>query len=231
MGTHGRVEDEEEEAENSNEIQEGRLKNRGQTELAEAVDFMTRAERALTAADTGEALKAQRAALAAVQRAQTRQRYFLRTVPTPSRIDPARRLTGNLSEAASSHHPAPTTPADARAATIRTLLADCARLGDTLGTSTAADLASSLAARMIALDPASVPLHAAAGSLLQVTALAARGRADEARAMVQSAVAALTPLAQQATGPAAAPPRTDDALDPSLRGAMVDALRHPGGSR
>jgi hypothetical protein len=82
---------------------------------------------------------------------------------------------------------------------------------------------------MIALDPASVPLHAAASSLLQVAPLAARGRADEARAMVRSAVAALMPLARQASAAqaaASAAPRSDDAMDPSLRGAMVEALRH-----
>ncbi len=270
MGTHGRVEDEEEEAENSNEIQEGRLKNRGQSELAQAVDFMTQAERDLTTANTGDALKAQRAALAAVQRAQSRQRYFLRTMPTPSRIDPARRLTGNLSEASSSHHPASTMPADARAAAIRTLLADCARLaaaidattattaatgtlaatGAAAGTGAAAasgavaamrtsvpsasasQLASDMAARMIALDPASAPLRAAAGSLLQVASLLARGRAGEARAIVGSAAAAVMPLAQR--GAAAQPAAWsggDEAIDPALRGAMIDALRRPGGAR
>src|SRR5262249_10902914 len=128
MGTHGRVEDEEAEAENSNEIQEGRLQNKGQSELTQAVDLMTLAERHLTDANTGDALKAQRAALAAVQRAQSRQRYFLRTIPVPSRIDQTRRLTGNLTEAASSQHPPASAPPDASAAALRALLADCARL-------------------------------------------------------------------------------------------------------
>lgn len=237
MGTHGRVEDEEEEAENSNEIQEGRLKNRGQSELAQAVDFMTQAERDLTTADTGDALKAQRAALAAVQRAQSRQRYFLRTMPTPSRIDQARRLTGNLSEASSSHHPASTLPPDARAAAVRTLLADCARLAamivDDSATprGSASQLASDMAARMIALDPASASLRAAAGSLLQVAPLAARGRAGEARAIVGSAAAAVMPLAQRGAAAPAASSGGDEALDPALRGAMIDALRRAGGAR
>jgi hypothetical protein len=240
MGTHGRVEDEEEEAENSNEIQEGRLENRGQSELAQAVDLMTLAERNLTDANTGDALKAQRAALAAVQRAQSRQRYFLRTIPTGSRIDQNRRLTGNLTEAASSQHPGPTTSPDAQAAALRTLLNDCARLSAALDGANAAqttDFASSIGARMMALDPTSTQLHAAAASLLQVAPLAARGRIEEARGTVRSAAALLVPLAQRAAaasaGSAASAGATPSdagaaATDPALRGAVVDALRHAG---
>jgi hypothetical protein len=263
MGTHGRVEDEEEEAENSNEIQEGRLHNKGQSELTQAVDLMTLAERHLTDADTGEALKAQRAALAAVQRAQSRQRYFLRTIPIKSRIDQTRRLTGNLSEAASSQHPAPSGAADTHAALLRALLDDCARLSAMLdadvarakAAATAAsaasasaagplpgnatELASSIGARLMALDPTSTPLHAAAASLLQVAPLAARGHVDEARAIVRSAAALVVPLAQRASAPPAASLASVSTGgsgrgsgggaagdDPGLRGAVVDALRN-----
>jgi hypothetical protein len=250
MGTHGRVEDEEEEAENSNEIQEGRLHNKGQSELTQAVDLMTLAERHLTNADTGDALKAQRAALAAVQRAQSRQRYFLRTIPIKSRIDPTRRLTGNLTDAASSQHPAPAGSPDAQAAALRALLDDCARLSAMLTAGEAAQanagananananaLASSIGARMMALDPTSTPLHAAAASLLQVAPLAARGRTDEARGLVRAAATLLVPIAQRAAAAggadaAAASALTRDAdghsgagTDPALRGAVIDALR------
>jgi hypothetical protein len=242
MGTHGRVEDEEEEAENSNEIQEGRLHNKGQSELAQAVDLMTVAERHLTDANTGEALKAQRAALAAVQRAQSRLRYFLRTIPLPSRIDQTRRLTGNLTDAASSQHPAPSASPDERAAALRTLLNDCARLSAMLGSADgdahgAPDLASAIGARLMALDPTSTPLHAAAASLLQAPPLAARGRVDEARTIVRSAAALVVPLAQRASAPASASAASDAAAgagDAALRGAVVDALRRParpGGQR
>lgn len=243
MGTHGRVEDEEEEAESSNEIQEGRLQNKGQSELTQAVDLMTLAERHLTNAETGDALTAQRAALAAVQRAQSRQRYFLRTIPTASRIDQTRRLTGSLADAASSQHPAPAGSPDTRAATLRTLLADCARLTAMLGSaeppkaqtpsralSSMSDLASSIGARMMALDPTSTPLHATAASLLQVAPLAARGRVDDARGLVRAAAALIVPLAQDASAPTPTPVAAaaagGSAADPALRGAVVDALRH-----
>jgi hypothetical protein len=79
MGEHGHVEDEEAEAEHSSEIQEGRLENRGQTELLAATRLMTTAESHLTAADTRAALTDQRRALAALQRVLSRQRYFLKT--------------------------------------------------------------------------------------------------------------------------------------------------------
>jgi hypothetical protein len=132
MGTHGHVENEEEEAENSDEIQGGRLQNRGQAELTEATRQMTRAEQALTNADTGPAIVAQKAALAAVQRAQSRQRYFLRTTPVPGQIDPTRRLTGDLSEAKASEWPGAPAVASARADAIRGVLLSLAAIASGL---------------------------------------------------------------------------------------------------
>lgn len=99
--TGGTVEDEEEEAEHSHEIQEGRLENSARREIGRAIQHMTRAEQAMAAVNTGEALPPARAAVEALQRAFGRNRYFLRTVPVRSRVDPSRRLTGNLSEASS----------------------------------------------------------------------------------------------------------------------------------
>jgi len=99
--TGGTVEDEEEEAEHSHEIQEGRLENSARREITRAIQHMTRAEQAMGAVNITEALPPARAAVEALQRAFGRNRYFLRTVPVRSRVDPSRRLTGNLSEAAS----------------------------------------------------------------------------------------------------------------------------------
>jgi hypothetical protein len=99
--TGGTVEDEEEEAEHSHEIQEGRLENTARREITRAIQHMTRAEQAMGAVNTAEALPPARAAVEALQRAFGRNRYFLRTAPVRSRVDPSRRLTGNLSEAAS----------------------------------------------------------------------------------------------------------------------------------
>jgi hypothetical protein len=100
---------------------------------------------------------------------------------------------------------------------------------DAAHAASATDLASSIAARMIALDPTSTPLHAAAASLLQVGPLTAHGRIDEARGLVRAAAALIVPIAQRAAGPTptdtAALVGTDSTSDPTLRGAVVDALR------
>src|SRR4029077_15807194 len=62
----GEVEDEEVEARRSTELQEGRLENRGQRDLRAATIAMSQAEKLLTGADTGDALVAERAAVAAL---------------------------------------------------------------------------------------------------------------------------------------------------------------------
>ena len=100
--TGGEVEDEVEEAGAAHELTEGRLENRGQSELLAAVREMSRAEARLNAADTAAALTFERAALRALQRAFDRRRYLLRTTPERARIDLERRLHGDLSAARSS---------------------------------------------------------------------------------------------------------------------------------
>jgi hypothetical protein len=280
MGSHGHVEDEVEEAEHSDEVQAGRLENRGQAELTAATRLMTLAERHLTATDTGEALKAQRGALAAVQRALSRHRYFLRTMPTRGEIDLSRRLTGDLSTAASARWPANQQTPDTRLARVRALLADLASLagaleaeaqsGKTNGASTrsasspsarnstardvrpAADgrtgvtadgalasRAAAAAARVLALDPTSESLQGASAALTQASqTLAKRKAADsstarDSLALVRKAAAAVLPLARPEGAAAAASSgaASPSPSEPALRGAVVDALRAPGGSR
>ena len=96
MGGH--VEDEEEEAEQSHEIQEGRLENTARREIWRAVSQMTMVEQALSAPDTSAALAAAVKAVEALQRAFTRNRYILRTLPSRLRIDPSRRFSGDLDD-------------------------------------------------------------------------------------------------------------------------------------
>src|SRR4029078_10842773 len=78
----GEVENEEVEAEQSSELQEGRLQNRGQRDLRAATIAMSQAEKLLTAATLGDALAAERAAVAALQRPFARDRYILRALAT-----------------------------------------------------------------------------------------------------------------------------------------------------
>lgn len=96
----GEVEDEEEEAAHSHEVEAGRLDNRGQGDLTTAVRQMAQAETRLTDGDLREALPYEYRALAALQAAFGKARYFMRTLPTPVQLDGARRLQGDRSEAA-----------------------------------------------------------------------------------------------------------------------------------
>lgn len=94
----GEIEDEEVEAEQSVEIQAGRLANRGQRDIRAATVAMSQAEKQLTAANTAEALKAERAAVEALQRAFARDRYILRALGSRTQLDLTRRLTGSIND-------------------------------------------------------------------------------------------------------------------------------------
>jgi hypothetical protein len=118
----GEVENEETEAEQSTELQEGRLANRGQRDLREATVAMSRVEKLLTGANTADALPAEHAAVNALQRAFTRDRYILRALASRSQLDWTRRLTGAASQAIGWRRQLADVPANRRAAALRSLL-------------------------------------------------------------------------------------------------------------
>jgi hypothetical protein len=95
----GEIEDEAIEAEQSVELQEGRLANRGQRDLRAATVAMSQAEKHLTDVKPEDALAAERAAVAALQRAFARDRYILRSLATRTPLDSTRRLTGAVADA------------------------------------------------------------------------------------------------------------------------------------
>lgn len=225
MGAHGEVENEEEEAEHSHEIQEGRLENRGQADLREATRLMSAAERSLLVTDTGAALVSQRAALAAMQRALSKQRYFLRTLPVRSQIDLTRRLSGDLSEARSWSRNPPDDGSDRRAADAQTLLSDLAAWADAGGRNASAG--SELSARLLALDPASPALQAASRDLGRLARPDADAAAPEAREALSRIVSAVRGALPGAT-PVPAPPAFTSS---PLRGALADALGREGSPR
>lgn len=154
MGGH--VEDEEEEAAQSTEISEGRLLNTARRDINAAIRDMTRAEQALTAVNMGAALTAARSAVNALQRAFGRSRYFLRTLATRSRVDPSRRLTGNLSAASDwSRDRGTATPVGGNPA--RSVLGELLDLSNAVATGSLRDPAAldRLAERALAVDPSS----------------------------------------------------------------------------
>lgn len=155
--TGGHVEDEEEEAEHSHEIQEGRLENTARREISRAIGHMSLAEQGLVTVDTTTALAQAKLAVGALQRAFGRNRYILRTLPVRSRVDPSRRLTGKLDEARGWTRKLPNPSPDARAQAIRDLLAEMISMRENLtttGRSSSASAVGALMERALAIDPA-----------------------------------------------------------------------------
>lgn len=153
MGGH--VEDEELEAEQSHEIQEGRLENAARNEINAAVVHMSRAEQGLVAADTTSALAAAKAAVQALQRAFGRRRYILKTIPVGSRVDPSRRLTGELPEAGDWRREPDPSSADRETRESRNLLLGMLQTAASIhaGRSIDPSVFVSLAEQALAIDP------------------------------------------------------------------------------
>ncbi len=208
--TGGEVVDEVEEAEHSDELAQGRFENRGQIELLTAIREMSRAHARLNAADTSQALVFERAALAALQRAFDRRRYFLRTLPERARIDPSRRLTGDLAAAQSSTRAVLPAADDPAVTTVVRALADLST-----AITTRSRLDAQLAARLLAIDPEARPLQQSAAQLSAPRTL------DERLAAARAAQRHLGEWLRQHLGPA---PLHRIPREP-LAGALVDQLQ------
>jgi hypothetical protein len=194
----GQVEDEEAEAEQSNEIQEGRLENTARREIVDAIQLMGRVERGLAAINTTAALPPARAAVEALQRAFGRNRYILRTLPVRSRVDPSRRLTGEISKASDWRRelfpPAP----DARVQAARGLLARLLDLAPSVKSGSVAPLVlTALAEEALAVDPAAEDWQAVSRGLLQLRD--GRGTELERSATLNQVVARVASVAERAS--------------------------------
>ena len=216
----GEVEDEEVEAEQSNELQAGRLENRGQRDVRAATIAMSQAEKALTGADTAAALVAERAAVAALQRAFTRERYLLRALASRTRLDPARRLTGSLTDASDWRRTPAPLPEDRRTALLQDLLRGIAALTSTDSAGAVfGQQARVLSEQAIRIDPASAKLRQVATAMQR----AADGADDPARRQAALAEAA-SAAASEAKRAFAGAPASLSPLAPSLAGAFADRL-------
>jgi hypothetical protein len=214
----GEIQDEDVEAEQSSELQEGRLQNRGQRDLRAATVAMSQAEKSLTGANTADALDAERIAVAALQRAFARDRYILRALATRDQLDPNRRLTGSLAGVGDWRRTLSPAPENRRAAVLQDLvrgLADLAR-----DPTAQPPRAAVLAAEAIRIDSTSPSLREVAAALQHMESL--RGDSAAAAGAVSAAVAAALSESRRA--------HADPALDgtapaPALAGAFDDALR------
>jgi hypothetical protein len=206
--TGGHVEDEEEEAEHSHEIQEGRLENSARKEIATAIHYMTASAQGLTAVSTGQALPAARAAVEALQRAFGQSRYLLRSLAVQSRIDPSRRLTGKLDAASDWARDVPEAPEDPVVAAARGVLAELMRVAGATADGQAVDPArlSALAEQALAIDPVSPEWQQAAREILAARdTLAPGGPPEDVRAALQRAAAPVAQVVQAGARSAAAP--------------------------
>jgi hypothetical protein len=222
----GEINDEEVEAEQSVELQAGRLQNRGQRDLRAATIAMSQAEKLLTGVSIADALVAERAAVTALQRAFSRDRYILRGMATRSQLDPARRLTGALADATGWRRVPPDVPVNRRTALLQDLLRGIAELVSGFpvppnpgsgGGGPARSLV--LAEEAIRIDPSSMSLRTVAAEL-QRAADAAENATRSSALAAASAAAAAEARHAQAGAPLASP-----SIAPALSGAFTDAMR------
>jgi len=218
----GEVEDEEVEAEQSVELQGGRLQNRGQQDLRAATIAMSRSEKLLTGASIPEAIAAERAAVVALQRAFARDRYILRALATRSALDLGRRLTGAVAPLQWTREPAETA-SNRRAALLQSALTG---LGDAMrasavGTDERASVRV-LAEEVLRTDPSSSVLRQAS---VELEALAEQWPSLAANARLQALRAVAAHVAPEARRSLAdAPPRPFD-VAAGLRATFDDPER------
>jgi hypothetical protein len=219
MGGH--VEDEEEEAAHSDEIQEGRLENTARREIMNAILHMGRVEQGLAAFSIADALPPARAAVDALQRAFGRNRYFLRTLPVRSRVDPTRRLTGETSGAVDwKRELAPTAP-DAPTQAARDLLRKLIDLAPALraGSANPADL-TTMAEQALAVDASAPEWQAVSKALVQLRDGMTRAPEERSKRLGE----ALAPVAAL-TQRGALTPRAANPGDAALRSAWGEEKR------
>ena len=205
----GEIQDEVEEAAHSHELAEGRLENSGRAEMLRAINAMSRAEAHLNDGRLKEALPIEREALAHLERALDRRRYFLRTMPDRSRIDVTRRLTGDRREARSWTRNEVAVPASDAPERLRRVMRSLAAAAANPNAVNA-----SLAAAVAAVDPGAADLQSAAVAI-------ASAAGDSARlAAVRTAMDALTAHALKSL------PATDaiELNATPLSGALADDL-------
>ena len=203
MGGH--VEDERAGSQPSKENPEGRLENIAQKEVDAAIAHMGRAEQALVVVDTTVALDAARAAAEALERAFGRNRYILRTTSTVSRVDPSRRLTGELSAAGDWRRDLEPQEENRETREARRLLSQMLALASVARAGRSADTRAfaSLAEQALAIDPGAAVWRGVARQLDSAGTLSLSGR--DATAALSSAIAAvlarIRPAARMAERP------------------------------
>jgi len=193
----GEVEDEVVEAEAEHEIQEGRLANQARREIVAATTSMRKVEQELATISVRTALPPAQEAVRALQRAFGRSRYLLRALPSRIRLDPSRRLSGDLASARDWPRDLVPPAADRAVAAARRALAETAAIaGAPAGADVRARL-QRLAEDVLAIEPGAADLQESAKRLLRARDLSGGGDAASVRSALQEAVGPLLTRAQR----------------------------------
>ena len=208
------------EVEQEADLAAGREAMGGRIAVLSAIRSMSRAGRSLNDTDVETALTHERAALKQLELAFSRTRIILRALSERERLDSARRLTGEFSDAVNARRAAATPTTDKRAAELRAVLSGIMGLATGGGTSSTA---AALAERVLRVGPADKELQAVSSALSGAAASIAASRTEQARTQLQQAAAAVTTQLRRVLP---ASPGHYGSLDAArARGATVELLR------
>jgi len=208
------------EVEQEADLAAGREAMGGRIAVLSAIRSMSRAGRSLNDTDVETALTHERAALKQLELAFSRTRIILRALSERERLDSARRLTGEFSDAVNARRAAATPTTDMRAAELRAVLSGIMGLATGGGTSSTA---AALAERVLRVGPADKELQAVSSALSGAAASIAASRTEQARTQLQQAAAAVTTQLRRVLP---ASPGHYGSLDAArARGATVELLR------
>jgi len=215
---------EEEEAGRESDILAGYDANAGHVALIRGIRAMSRAAASLATSDPATALPHERAALTQLERAFSHSRILLRALATRERLDPSRRLTGSLTDAAGDVRPVADPARDPASVTLRRVLSEISALAgrrdDGAGGATQA---SALAERALRVDPSSPALQDVSAQLAKAAAAMSAHRVDETAASLDRASNGIVKILRGELP--AAPIRGPDLDEGRLRGALGDAIR------
>ncbi len=220
---------EENEAAGEQDLLAGRMQNQGRQDLLIAIRRMSEAATSLAVSDTQSALTSARAAVAALQRAFTKSRLILRTLSVRERIDPTRRLTGDVKGEAPWRRPLADSAESPRVSALRRALDQLGELagGSAYTTGDRTRLAG-VAESILQIDPASKVVRDVATRIVGAADAIGAGRSpDQVAELVSLAAVDLTRMIT--TELRDAPDRPADPAAAALSGALTDRLRRGGG--
>ncbi len=227
VDAHGDL-NEEAEAHGEADLLAGRARNQGRIELITATRRMSEAAALLATPELAGALKAEKAALDALQRAFSKSRYLLRALATRERLDMTRRLTGTLAGAERDRRAADSAPDDPRLATLRRSLGAIAALaGRPTYSRDDAAVAVTVGDALLRLEPGSDVMRQIATRLSEAAAAMTSHAPARVSPPLDAAVTALAAVVRAAMP--AGSPVTEDARAHRLAGAIADAERKRGG--